>query len=178
MKLKYLISACFLLLFAAGNVAAQRLERQVAGSTGAGIEHPVTKYWLEYTVGEAMITPLVYSSTLVTQGFQQPQVGERVNGLADDLVLYPNPTTDNASIKFTLDVKTKQVDFRIMNLQGQEVFRDKILAPEFEPVDPPVTFWNLKYTFNVEKLLPGAYVMSIKTDGGLSVTKVFIKMRK
>ncbi|SFD90841.1 Por secretion system C-terminal sorting domain-containing protein [Chitinophaga sp. CF118] len=171
MRLRHLFPVCFLLL-AAGNAVAQKLERQVSASTGAG-GIILSQIQLDYTVGEAVIESKTSSSLTLTltQGFQQPPTGSRSNSLADDMVLYPNPTVDQAAIKFTLDSLTKVVNVRVVNLLGQVMFTDKV-EQSMSPGDP---FWSLKYTFDATKWPQGPYIVNIKTDGGLSVTKILLK---
>jgi hypothetical protein len=178
MKLSYLIAVCFLLL-AAGNLSAQKLERQVQSTTGAGVKFP--DFEVDYTVGEAIIVPLKITGTLLTQGFQQPPNGLRViGGLNDDLILYPNPVSESASIKFTLDTLTMHVDVRVVNIMGQVVFTDKIMAPEKVPYNTPTNerpiVWALTYTYNAQKLMAGIYILQIKTNTGFAVAKKFVKM--
>lgn len=176
MKLSYLITVCFLLL-AAGNITAQKLERQVQSTTGAGVKFP--DFEIDYTVGEAIIANL----KVLTQGFQQPPNGLRsIDALNDDLVLFPNPVVTDASIKFALDTVTLHVDVRIVNIMGQVAFTDKILPPPKPSYDTPPNerpvIWPLTYTFSTAKLIPGIYILQIKTNTGFAVTKKFIKMNE
>ena len=181
MRLIYLIAVCFLLL-AAGNTFAQakppKMERQVLATTGAGIL--LFDVQVEYTVGEAVIVPLTsVTGTVLTQGFQQPPTGRiGIDALNDDLVLFPNPTVEDVSIKFTLDSMAKKVDIRIVNLMGQLMFTDKLEAPSTVTTEPPY-LWTLTYSFNTNtlRLIPGIYILQIKTNTGFAVTKKFLKMK-
>jgi hypothetical protein len=178
MKLSYLITASFLLL-AAGNLAAQKLERQVLSTTGSNVKFP--EFEMDYTVGEAIIEPLKITGTMLTQGFQQPPNGLRIiTALNEDMILYPNPVVGNAAIKFNLDTLTLHVDVRVVNIMGQLAFTDKITAPARPgpevPKDERPFFWAFTYSFNTQRLVAGIYIIQIKTNTGFAVTKKFVKM--
>jgi len=179
-RLTYLFAITLLLLIVAGGAMAQQIDRQIPATTGAGGLN-LSKIQIDYTVGEPVVKPLdsiggVKLPFGLTQGFLQPPLGPRENGLKVDLKLYPNPAWDITTIDFNLDVNTKVVDVRVTNLLGQVVLVDKVESPPIRPAIPPITYWKMMYTINVSKLVPGPYVMSIKTDKGLSVTKMFIKV--
>jgi hypothetical protein len=182
MKLTYLIAVCLLLL-AAVNTFAQtkppKIERQVLASTGAGIAI-IDVLQVEYTIGEAVIVPLLTVPGIVlTQGFQQPPTGRvSIDALNDDLVLFPNPSTDKVSIKFTLDSNALTVDVRIVNLMGQTMFTDKLEQPESVKQSEPF-LWTLTYSFDTNelRLIPGIYILQIKTNTGFKVTKKFLKLK-
>lgn len=183
MRLIYLIAVFFLLLVA-GSTFAQttpiKMERQVLASTGAGIllENVVQ---VEYTVGEAVIVPITsITGTVLTQGFQQPPTGRKsIDALNDDLILYPNPAIADVSIKFTLDSMAKKVDIRIVNLMGQLMFTDKLDQPDSVTEGEGPYLWTLTYSFNTNtlRLIPGIYILQIKTNTGFAVTKKFLKLK-
>lgn len=181
MKLVYLFTLCFL-FFTAGNTVAQKLERQVSSTTGANFLSP--ELTVDYTVGEVVVKPLkLTGSTLLTHGFQQPPNGVRIiTALNEDMILYPNPTWEYASIKFNLDTLTQYVDVRVVNIMGQLAFTDKIIAPPPPGPDVPKElrpmFWALTYSFNTVKLLAGIYIVQIKTNTGFAVAKKFVKINK
>jgi hypothetical protein len=164
---KKFITVC-LLLIAAARAKAQNptFERQVKASTGFSKTLPTIQ--LDFTIGEAMVVPLIYTDPALTQGFQQPPSGvvHKPPG-ADDLVLYPNPAEDQASIKFSLDTGTTKVDIRVLNRVGQLIFTDTVL---------PEGNYALLYTLNTSAWIPGVYVVNIKMDTGLSVAKLLVKM--
>jgi hypothetical protein len=165
---KKFITVC-LLLIAAARAKAQNpsLERQVKSSTGFSTIVPLI-IQLDFTIGEAVVVPLIYTNPALTQGFQQPPSGlvTKPPG-ADDLVLYPNPAEDQASIKFSLDTGTTKVDIRVLNRIGQLIFTDTVL---------PEGNYALLYTLNTSAWIPGVYVVNIKMDTGLSVAKLLVKM--
>lgn len=164
---KKFITVCVLLL-AAARAAAQNpsLDREVKSSTGFSLSN--NEIQLDYTIGEAVVVPLTYTTYTLTQGFQQPptNVVTKPPG-ADDLVLYPNPSITDASIKFSLDTGTTKVDIRVLNSIGQLIFTDVVL---------PNGNYSLQYTFNTTAWIRGIYVVNIKMDTGLSVAKLLVKM--
>lgn len=169
---------CFLLL-ATGNLAAQKLERHVQSTTGNG-GLIFDDFQIDYTVGEVMIHRISIEGLTLTQGFQQPPTGKRViEGLNDDMILYPNPTWGDAAIKFTLDTLVQHVDVRIVNIMGQLAFTDKIMSPpKPAPGEARPLVWVLTYSFSTARLVPGIYIIQIKTNSGFAVTKKFVKMRE
>jgi hypothetical protein len=166
---KKFITVCVLLLAAAKAMAQAKptFERDVKSSAGTSriIDNVIQ---LDFTIGEAVVARLVYTDFLLTQGFQQPPSGNVVKPPgADDLVLYPNPAEDQASIKFSLDTGTTKVDIRVLNRIGQLIFTDTVL---------PEGNYALLYTLNTSAWIPGIYVVNIKMDTGLSVAKLLVKM--
>jgi hypothetical protein len=164
---KKFITVC-LLLIAAARAKAQnpKFEREVKSSTGFSMA--TSQIQLDFTIGEAVVVPLIYTDPALTQGFQQPPSGNVVKPPgADDLVLYPNPAEDQASIKFSLDTGTTKVDIRVLNRIGQLIFTDTVL---------PEGNYALQYTFNTSAWIPGVYVVNIKMDTGLSVAKLLVKL--
>jgi hypothetical protein len=176
-RLRYLAAVTLLLLIAAGDAIAQRIERQVNATTGAGGLN-LSRIQIDYTVGEPVVLQLRDSIRNIglTQGFLQPPTDPYLGALKEDMKLYPNPANSYTKIDFNLDVLTKVVEVRVTNIWGQEVFRDKVLSPPVPPSDPPVTYWKMIYQVNTRNFIPGAYVVSIKTDKGLSVTKMLIRL--
>ncbi|GAA3956136.1 T9SS type A sorting domain-containing protein [Chitinophaga oryziterrae] len=165
---KKFITVCLLLLAAAKVMAQSKpsFDRDVKSSTGFSQVLPGIQ--LDFTIGEAVVVPLVYTDLALTQGFQQPPAGPVVKPPgADDLVLYPNPAEDQASIKFSLDTGTTKVDIRVLNRIGQLIFTDTVL---------PEGNYALLYTLNTSAWIPGIYVVNIKMDTGLSVAKLLVKM--
>jgi hypothetical protein len=78
MKLFY---STLLALIASSALYAQQLTPTVIASTGASFQS--AEFNLDYTLGETFITTLSNSSTILTQGFQQPQAGVIVEGCTD-----------------------------------------------------------------------------------------------
>lgn len=153
---------------AAARAKAQNpsFERQVKSSTG--YSKTLQAIQLDFTIGEAVVVPLIYTDPALTQGFQQPPSGPvRTATGADDMILYPNPAEDQASIKFALDTGTTKVDIRVLNRIGQLIFTDVVL---------PEGNYALLYTLNTSAWVPGVYVVNIKMDTGLSVAKLLVKL--
>jgi hypothetical protein len=166
---KKFFTVCVLLLAAAKTMAQAKptFDREVKSSSGATkIVDKIIQ--LDFTIGEAVVLPLIYTDPALTQGFQQPpsNIVNRGPG-ADDMVLYPNPADKEASIKFALDTGTTKVDIRVLNRIGQLIFTDTVL---------PEGNYALLYTFNTSAWIPGVYVVNIKMDTGLSVAKLLVKM--
>jgi len=74
------------------SVNAQSIERQVIGSAGGSFSGAVQVDW---TVGETVVATATGGSSILTQGFHQPQPaasGVKTTEPATGLVAYPNPT--------------------------------------------------------------------------------------
>lgn len=149
-------STVFLLFFFFSS-SAQHIERSLVSTAGGSSF--AGGYYLSYSLGESMVTPspsrtlynpFVFIPTMMTIGFQQPQVapvGERVN-IYNWVSAYPNPTSGLVH----LDVHGDQFEVhavRILNTAGQEVS----VAP-FE-----MTHGSIELHLN--QLPAGAYMIAV-----------------
>lgn len=114
-------------------------------------------YSLSSTVGEPVITTLSQSSTILTQGFQQPN--DIVNGLLDiekeadgAFSVYPNPT--NAKLWFGYEfTQTGKVEVELYDLLGQKL--DYTLSEGYDS-------GKQIHSFDCSSYAAGNYVLSVK----------------
>lgn len=159
-----LISTTFF-LFLLLTVKAQTIERSVISVVGGSVS--ADGYYLSYSVGEPVITPspsqtlynpFVFIPTMMTIGFQQPQVAKV--GVRDNIYnwisAYPNPTSGLTY----LDIHGDQFQVhsvRIINSLGQEV------------AVKPFVMINGSIELHLEKLPAGVYMIAV-TDFYLKKT--------
>jgi hypothetical protein len=166
-----IVGASFLYV---GQTRAQTLERQVCASAGHSVIVAIDnndKLEIDCTIGEAAIESLSNSGLRLTQGFQQPPISGRVNQTnLDDMIVWPNPTSNDLAVRYTLDSNVTKVDIRIASISGLIFFTDVI---EIKPTDTR----EFKYEMKTAALLriPGIYLVSLIMDTGIKVTKKFIK---
>ncbi len=87
-----------------------------------------------------------------------------VNSHIDQLSIYPNPTTDELNVLFTMN-KAQNVSFDIVDMLGKVVYTqtyNKLAAT------------NQAINFSVADLASGVYFLNLKTEGGI-VTRRFVK---
>ncbi|MDD2633906.1 MAG: C10 family peptidase [Bacteroidales bacterium] len=89
------------------------------------------------------------------------EINEGIANSVETLMLYPNPVSDNLTIK-TINELYK-ADLKIVNISGQVVFETNINASEGEIIN-----------INTTNLQKGLYVLIINTDDNC-LTKKFIK---
>ncbi len=114
-------------------------------------------YSLSSTVGEPVITTLTQGSTILTQGFQQPN--DVVNGLLDiekeadgAFSVYPNPTSDKLWFGYEFN-QTGKVEVSLYDIVGQKL--DYTLSESYD---------NGKqiHSFDCSSYAAGNYVLSVK----------------
>lgn len=150
------------------------LERQVVASGGTSkLVHPyvdVKDEGLEVdcTVGEIAVRTLTYpDEPMITQGFQQPPLQNLINELEkDEMLVFPNPTTDGITVLYTLDPKVTKVDVRVVSIGGHIVFTETVIPGENR---------GFEYKMDVTKFNPGIYVITLIMDTGIKVSRKFIK---
>ena len=127
----------------------QTLSRSVLGTTGS------TQDQLSYTVGETVIQTAEAMDTLLTQGFQQPDVlsGTFVDPLMGltAYVLYPNPTSGNLSLELTTEGR-REFSAEIVDVHGRIVLAPLKLVVETQSVT----------TFDVSHLATAGYVLLLR----------------
>ena len=75
--------------------------------------------------------------------------------ILDDFTVYPNPFREGFTVKFSL-VDKERGDLIVTNLQGQQMITRRI-----------VNYWGqntYEEDFSFENLVPGIYIMSLRTD--------------
>lgn len=161
-----------------GMAYAQRtlpvLERQVVASGGNFINYGEGEGYteIESTIGQMAVKSWVYTypndqSILLTQGFIQPPLWGKVNETnLDDMIVWPNPTSEQISIRYTLDSAVKKIDIRVLSTGGHVMYTETIMPDNVE----------LLYVLNCARFIPGIYFVSLIMDTGIKVTKKFVKI--
>jgi len=89
--------------------------------------------------------------TIIKPDLEDPLLHEKPNGLyASTVSLYPNPFENTFNLRFHLD-KARQVELRIFDTGGKEVFRDSFKGKKHENI----------YTGNLASLQTGNYLVSL-----------------
>ncbi|MEM9835118.1 MAG: hypothetical protein AAF828_01370 [Bacteroidota bacterium] len=148
----------FLCWLASGHLLAQlRIERQVIASGGhQGVS---VNYQLSSTTGEIATTALSDDNRQLTQGFQQTQqliseVIDLAGGI--EVKLFPNPTTDFATLEINLTESTP-LHFILVDVMGRPVERTNI------PEDGPVYF---NHRFDLRNAPGGTYFIKVLGPSG------------
>jgi len=144
-------------------------ERDVIASGGNFINYGEGDNYVEIesTIRQMAVKSWVYEGWLLTQGFIQPPLQGRVNETnLDDMILWPNPTSDQLSIRYTLDSNVTKVDIRVLSTGGHIMYTETIASDNVE----------LLYVLNCARFIPGIYVVSLIMDSGIKVSKKFIKI--
>ncbi|MGB1039672.1 MAG: T9SS type A sorting domain-containing protein [Flavobacteriales bacterium] len=121
--MKYL-SIISLLWFSVSSYS-QSIQKQVIGSFG-GISSG-GNYEIDCTVGEAVIDTFSSGSILLYQGFHHATDSNRNTSLAKltpltlDFVLFPNPTSDKATLRLTGATKSAQLTIQVFTVAGKLV---------------------------------------------------------
>lgn len=115
----------FLLLGMPVTLLAQSIERDVVASAGGVLT--TTNIQISHTVGEAVVGTMSTSSTILTQGFQQPSGGSTDVSQVDAasvFKVYPNPASDVIKVKSSELIK--RID--LISVSGQTVLSKQIAS--------------------------------------------------
>jgi hypothetical protein len=146
----------FSFLLAASCMNAQSISRQVIASSGAYAS--AGGYSLSYTVGEmAAIQTLSAGSTILTQGFQQPnditigllEIGQQANGT---FVIYPVPAVDHLWFGYEFDERG-EVEVTLHDITGRVL--DFSLRENYTP-------GKVTHEFDCTPYASGHYVITAK----------------
>jgi len=118
---------------------------------------------LDFVIGEIVTESYTTQSLSITQGFLQGTEGELAidvhSIIADDIIIYPNPSSDIFNIVYTgLD---NPISVEVVNIQGCVVHSSQ--------------FINNPLAVGLEELNPGLYVFRVLFPGNSIVTKRIIK---
>lgn len=147
-------------------VRSQELARQVVANTG----HSATGGYtiVQYTIGEPLVTTLSVGHLLLTQGFQQPEVAGPVkppeSPFVSDLIVYPNPASDQVNLEFDL-LQDGRVVFMLVNNAGQVVFSKTA----------QMLSGRLTYTLPLGSYASGLYYLVIRTGYRSYTEKLIIQ---
>lgn len=152
-----------------------KIERQITASGGRAVlvgltdlDNKLFEYEIDCTIGDIAVKQLSYPDyAVVQQGYQQGAlVLPKLN--ADEMLVYPNPTDKEITIKYNLDAGVKRVDVRVINLYGRMVFSEANTALAAYGS-------TYEYKLDVHDYVPGVYLVTIIFDTGIKVTRKFIK---
>jgi hypothetical protein len=144
------------------SLIAQQADRQTT-SAGGSFFVLSTNVSFQTTVGEAVSETLKTESLMLTQGFEQPEqvLGLPIN-VPTDVVIYPNPTTDQIKIRFNLKYSS-YVAFALINNAGQIVYQSEQWFP--------AGLQEIPFNF---KAAPGLYLISMGVYDRFITYKVII----
>ncbi len=140
------------------NVQSQSISPQVIASNGTFAS--AGGYSLSYTTGQPASSTLITGSSIITQGFQQPN--DIYTGLQTFITptlsvqLYPNPAVDwvNLVINTSTDAGTYAV--QLVDLLG------RVLQ---QPLNEQIANGQTRFVFNVQQLPSSMYFITIKSSG-------------
>ena len=147
---------------------AQNIERQVIGSTGGTASSGTII--VTSTVGETAITTETSSSLILTQGFQQANASstsiEEITAKAN-YSLFPNPTTDIATLKITAENLNSSATVKIFSIAG------KLISTQSLSLSSGV---ESTLQLDISNRAAGAYIVRITdSSSNLSKTRRLIK---
>lgn len=121
--MKSLLLPIFCLI--AGTAFSQAVFPQNIGSGGGFAQNSTV--FLNYSIGQPVISTLIAGSNILTQGYQQPDIYV-VNSLHHtpykdfNIMIYPNPTANALHIDI-LEAGEGQVQYAVLDMLGRELAR-------------------------------------------------------
>jgi PKD repeat protein len=94
---------------------------------------------------------------------EPPEEPDDTNDLSDIVTCYPNPITEELSIRYNAEYN-KLIEIHVLDITGRELFTSKVY----------VTKGNNKYNIALSTIAPGVYLLNIKTDKGI-ISRKFVK---
>lgn len=174
MNIRALVMAVVLLV--GGSVAANAQNYTIVKSVIASGGNVITngQWTMGYTIGQAVIGPVLGSPFSLYQGFWTPGMLTKgkveLAGAASDLSLsqnYPNPFNPSTTIRYSIPERMK-VTLRVMNLLGEEVYR--VVDGETQAAGEYVV------DFDAKDLPSGTYVYRLEANNSvLSKRMVLMK---
>jgi hypothetical protein len=136
----------------------QSLDRSVVASSGTYVQ--VTGLSVSSTIGEAAVTTLSGASSILTQGFQQPDglfVGiVDVNTGRVSLQAWPNPVSTDLTLEI-LSPDNSKVQIRCLDILGRDVLPVK--TEDLRSSEP------LKVNLDLRQLIPAMYFVRVSKTG-------------
>jgi hypothetical protein len=165
MKTIYTLTRLILLLSVSFNVHAQSLERRVIASGGTSVAGPLQ---VDYTIGEISVETVKVSQTVIlTQGFQQPTyVVIPGNNVFPYLVIYPNPTTGTAIVRFVLS-RPGNMTISIYDALGQLMSKEAI----------DYTGGEMQYIIKSSGFKQGSYFIRFTMEDGEAASAKLVKLQ-
>jgi hypothetical protein len=137
---------------------SQSISPQVIASNGMFAE--AGGYSLSYTTGQEASSTLSQSTSIITQGFQQPN--DIYTGLQTfvtptlSVQLYPSPASDQVNLIINSTNNTGTYTVQLVDLLG------RVLQ---QPLTTQVATGQTRFVFNVQQLPSAMYFITIKTSG-------------
>ncbi|MGZ3861615.1 MAG: T9SS type A sorting domain-containing protein [Bacteroidia bacterium] len=151
-KIKVFLSLLFLMMTLA-ETTAQSVSPSNICFTANSLGN--SSYSLDYTMGQVISTTLNSSQDCLTQGFLQPDYNVvSVSGLKNqtDIILYPNPATNNVFISTAPGSNLKQVS--VFNNEGKLLYS------------------GIENTVSVQDFPSGNYLFIITTNNNRLIAKI------
>ncbi len=153
-SLRFLV-ALFIFLNARSSFS-QAVAPDVVGSTGDFYANAGGQ--VQWTVGEVMVETYQSGNNYVTQGFHQPNYGVLIgmpNASLLDLSIFPNPATDNISLKF--GTIGGNYSLYIYDITGNTLRAEQFTAGA-----------GGLHTLSVKDFANGVYFLSLREENGFS----------
>lgn len=121
----------FLFIFSfTNNVSAQ----QSANTSGKNVSQNNTS--VSYSIGEVYYNTTTTSSSVITQGIQQPYEIYLISGVGNEkdvqlITAFPNPTSSTIKI-VTQDIKIDGLNYKLYDLLGKEILSGDIRSNQTE----------------------------------------------
>ena len=147
------------------SVKGQSISRRVfCSASSSGLTNVNNQYYVDYTVGESIITTISNMNIIITQGFEQPddKFQKRNNLFEKEIIqLYPNPTNNFINISFKTNKNFINGKIVIYDTNGKNILEKKIV--------------NNAKIFDISYLKKGMYTIQIFNNKKLISTKKLIK---
>lgn len=136
---------------------AQSISPQVIASNGTFSY--ANGYSLSYTTGQIASATFVQSSSIITQGFQQPNdVYTGLQTFATPTLtaqLYPNPAVDQINLVITSSNNSGTYTVQLVDLLGRYIQ---------QPQTMQVANGQTRFVFNVQQLPQAMYFITVKSS--------------
>ncbi|MFT6338772.1 MAG: hypothetical protein ACI86M_001055 [Saprospiraceae bacterium] len=157
---------CIIFFFAFFTTFNSNAQSVIASGGQSGISNTI---YASATIGEAIIGSSTSQNHYGNQGFQQALDPEFTSTLEIDVEIYqitlsPNPTSEILNIKLDKPAKNN-IHISILDINGAT----------YKSVQ--LDQGNQNYTFNINRLLPGVYLLSLRSKYGITSTAYrFVKL--
>lgn len=108
-------------------IYAQSLEPEVISTAGGYEENGNVS--ISWTIGEPVIETFQDTGAILTQGFQQTNLTivqvEKINAPTISCIVYPNPTSDQVSVKIE-NIGNEKILLELYDVKGVKIFDKKV----------------------------------------------------
>ncbi len=148
-------------LFLSSNLVGQSISSYVITSAGDAIMSDEGALYL--SIGEPMNTELTGGEVMISQGFLQVTIADRILNseelLEESVTVYPNPVAEE--LRFDLEDAYEQYSLRVYNTSGQIIHTTESLSSS---------------RLNVKDYSVGTYFLTLHKDNKSSRAVQFIKL--